>query len=120
MLAVSPERGSCTFGTVSGNTISHEEVTALHIAVICRDAPGYGGINPPWPCISFLLRLEIFRRQLVAGQQLVEISSIPLGKTRRLAHVATRDLQDLGEVVTGKFVASLVERGQASGTRTQC
>ena len=68
-------------------------------------------ISPP-SMICRSTSLEIFRRQLMPRQQLVEIRAVALGKPRCLAHVAPGDLQDLREIAARELVARLVERGQ--------
>ncbi len=46
--------------------------------------------------------LELGRIEVVLVQQLVELGAIALGNSRRLADVATGNLQQLGEVFTFK------------------
>src|SRR5690348_1384214 len=61
-----------------------------------------------------LARLELFRRQLVTAEQLVEVRAVALRQARGLTDVAAGDLQDLRKIAAGKFVARFVERGQAA------
>ena len=58
-----------------------------------------------------LTTLEVFRRQLVPRQQLVEVRAVALGEACRLADVAAGDLQDLRKIAARKLITRLVERG---------
>src|SRR6185437_3070376 len=57
---------------------------------------------------------ELFRSQLVARQQLVEVGAVASRQAGRLADVATGDLQDLRQVAARELIARLVEGGQAA------
>jgi hypothetical protein len=46
-------------------------------------------------CRRFLALLELFRRELVPRQQLVEVGAVALRETCRLADIASGDLEDL-------------------------
>src|SRR5690348_13109106 len=74
--------------------------------------------EPPAPVEASAL-LELFRRELVARQELVEIGPVALGEPRRLAHIAAGDLQNLRQVAAGELVTGLIERGQSAGAAAQ-
>src|SRR5215475_1571114 len=63
---------------------------------------------------ALLALLELFRGQLVAGQQFVEVGTVAPRQACRLADVAAGDLQDLRQVAAREFIARLVEGGQAA------
>jgi hypothetical protein len=53
--------------------------------------------------------LEFLRCQLMPPQQFVEIGTVALGQTRRLADIAAGDLQDLRQIAARELVARLIE-----------
>ena len=53
--------------------------------------------------------LELVRVQLVAGQQLIEVRSFAFRKACCLADISHRNLQNLRQVVTRKFIARVGE-----------
>src|SRR6267378_3331462 len=61
-----------------------------------------------------LALFELFGRQLMTRQELVEVRSVALGEARRLTHVAAGDLQDLRQVAARELVAGLVEGGETA------
>ena len=71
-------------------------------------APGGGGARKD----SALL--ELVGRQLMAGEELVEVRAVALGEPGRLRDVPARDLQDLREVTAGELVPGLIEGRQVS------
>src|SRR6185312_11852711 len=67
------------------------------------------------PSCPSLPLFELFRRQLMPREELVEVRPVALRQPGRLTHVAAGDLQDLRQVAAGELIARLIEGGEAPG-----